>query len=69
MLPREARLSRSQVRWREPRSVPVRVSFIRTNRGSSLVRLEQLAADTFESYEEVEEFLAFTYAERHRDLV
>ena len=32
---------------------------------SSLV---ELAADTFESDEELEEFLAFTYAERHRDL-
>lgn len=27
-----------------------------------------LAADIFESDEELEEFLAFTYAERHRDL-
>ena len=31
--------------------------------------LDELAADTFESDEELEEFLAFTYAERHRDLV
>jgi hypothetical protein len=30
--------------------------------------LDELAADTFESDEELEEFLAFTYAERHRDL-
>jgi hypothetical protein len=30
--------------------------------------LEDLAADTFESDEELEEFLAFTYAERQRDL-
>lgn len=30
--------------------------------------LDDLAADTFESEEELEEFLAFTYAERHRDL-
>jgi hypothetical protein len=29
--------------------------------------LDELAADTFESDEELEEFLAFTYAERHRD--
>ena len=27
-----------------------------------------LAADIFESDEELEEFLAFTYAERHHDL-
>ena len=27
-----------------------------------------LAADTFESDQDLEEFLAFTYAERHRDL-
>jgi len=30
--------------------------------------LDELAADTFESDEELEEFLAFTYAECHRDL-
>jgi hypothetical protein len=30
--------------------------------------LDELAADTFESDEELEEFLAFTYAERHRDV-
>ncbi|MET7294837.1 hypothetical protein ABZS79_22360 [Streptomyces griseoloalbus] len=30
--------------------------------------LDDLAADTFESDEELEEFLAFTYAERHRDV-
>jgi hypothetical protein len=30
--------------------------------------LDDLTADTFESDEELEDFLAFTYAERHRDL-
>ena len=30
--------------------------------------LEDLTADTFESDEELDDFLAFTYAERHRDL-
>jgi hypothetical protein len=30
--------------------------------------LDDLTADTFESDEELAEFLAFTYAERHRDL-
>ena len=30
--------------------------------------LDKLAADTFESDEELEESLAFTYAEPHRDL-
>jgi hypothetical protein len=30
--------------------------------------LDDLAADTFESDEELQEFRAFTYAERHRDL-
>jgi hypothetical protein len=30
--------------------------------------LEDLTADTFESDEELEDFLAFTYAERYRDL-
>jgi hypothetical protein len=31
--------------------------------------VDDLAADTFESDEELEEFLTFTYAERHRDVV
>ncbi|NML50044.1 hypothetical protein HHL19_10225 [Streptomyces sp. R302] len=31
--------------------------------------LDDLKADTFASNEEVEEFISFTYAERHRDLV
>ena len=30
--------------------------------------VDDLAANTFESDEELEDFLAFTYAERHRDL-
>ena len=30
--------------------------------------LDDLAADTFGSDKELEEFLAFTYAERHRDM-
>jgi hypothetical protein len=30
--------------------------------------IDDLAADIFESDEELEEFLTFTYAERHRDL-
>jgi hypothetical protein len=30
--------------------------------------LDDLAADTFESDEELAEFLTFTHAERHRDL-
>jgi hypothetical protein len=31
--------------------------------------LDDLAAETFTSDEEVEEFVAFTHAERHRDVV
>jgi hypothetical protein len=34
----------------------------------SIRSLEELAADTFDSDHELEEFLAFTYAERRRDL-
>jgi hypothetical protein len=34
----------------------------------SIRSLDDLAADTFESDEELEAFLAFTYAERHRDM-
>ncbi|GAB2652100.1 hypothetical protein [Kribbella swartbergensis] len=30
--------------------------------------LDDLAADTFQSDEELEEFLAFTHAERHREI-
>jgi len=30
--------------------------------------LDDLAAETFSSEEEVDEFVAFTYAERHRDV-
>lgn len=30
--------------------------------------MNDLAADTFESDEELAEFLTFTYAERHRDM-
>jgi hypothetical protein len=38
-------------------------------KGTQPIRsLDELAADTFGSDEELEEFLAFTYAERHRDL-
>ncbi|MFJ8749894.1 hypothetical protein ACIREO_11240 [Streptomyces sp. NPDC102441] len=33
-----------------------------------IASLEDLRADTFESDEELEEFLAFTYAERQRDV-
>ena len=31
--------------------------------------MDDLAADPFESDEELAEFLAFTYSERHRDMV
>lgn len=34
----------------------------------SLADLEAMSADLFESDEELEEFLAFTYAERRRDV-
>lgn len=30
--------------------------------------VDELAAETFESDEELEDFLSFTYAERHRDI-
>jgi NAD(P)H-dependent flavin oxidoreductase YrpB (nitropropane dioxygenase family) len=48
-------------------SVPV--TQLLAAKGTRPIRsLDELAADTFESDEELEEFLAFTYAERHRDL-
>lgn len=34
----------------------------------TICSIEQLAADTFSSDEELDEFLAFTRADRHRDL-
>jgi hypothetical protein len=34
----------------------------------SLADLEAMSADVFESDEELDEFLAFTYAERRRDM-
>jgi hypothetical protein len=38
-------------------------------KGTEPIRsLDDLAADTFASDEELEEFLAFTYAERHREI-
>ena len=47
----------------------VSVTQLLAAKGARPIRsLDELAADTFESDEEVEEFLAFTYAERHRDL-
>jgi hypothetical protein len=36
--------------------------------GKPIRSLDDLTADTFGSDEELEDFLAFTYAERHRDL-
>jgi len=45
------------------------VTQLLATKGTQPIRsLDELAADTFESDEELEEFLAFTYAERHRDL-
>lgn len=52
-----------------PRPRPrVSVDELLAAKGTMPIRgIEDLAADTFASDEEVEEFLAFTYAERHRD--
>jgi hypothetical protein len=48
----------------------VSVTQLLAAKGTRPIRsLDELAADTFESDEEVQEFLAFTYAERHRDMV
>jgi hypothetical protein len=53
-----------------PRPRPrVSVEELLAAKGTKPIRvIEDLAADTFASDEEVEEFVAFTYAERHRDL-
>lgn len=56
-----------------PADVPVRprlsaAQLLAAKNSRPLRSLDELAADTFESDQELEEFLAFTYAERHRDL-
>ncbi|WP_256788265.1 MULTISPECIES: hypothetical protein [Frankia] len=48
----------------------VTVGGLLTARGTQPIwSLYDLAADTFDSDEELDEYLAFTYAERRRDLV
>ncbi len=56
-----------------PGAAPVRprqsvAQLLAAKKARPLRSLDELAADTFESDQEMEEFLAFTYAERHRDL-
>jgi len=41
---------------------------VRAKRARPIQSMDELRADTFESDEELDEFLAFTYAERRRDL-
>ena len=50
---------------RPPRSV---AQLLAAKNAQPIRSLDDLAADTFESDEELDDFLAFTYAERHRDL-
>lgn len=38
------------------------------NHTAAICSVDDLAADTFESDQELAEFLVFTYAERHRDM-
>ena len=56
-----------------PAEAPVRprmsvTQLLAAKKARPVESLDELAADTFESDQELEEFLAFTYAERHRDL-
>lgn len=52
--------------WARPR---LPVEELLTAKGTQPIRsMEDLRADTFSSDQELEEFLAFTAAERHRDL-
>lgn len=56
-----------------PSAAPVRprlsvAELLAAKKARPVQSLEELAADTFESDQELEEFLAFTYAERNRDL-
>ena len=51
--------------------VPPRLSVVQllaAKNSRPVQSLDELTADTFESDQELEEFLAFTYAERHRDI-
>jgi len=51
--------------WGRPR---LSVEELLAAKGTQPIRsLDDLTADTFSSDEELEEFLAFTHAERHRD--
>jgi hypothetical protein len=60
------------------RADPAGVPFVRPSqaitelqaakRTEPIQSLDDLAADTFGSDEELEEFLAYTYAERHREI-
>jgi len=57
----------------QPADAPVRprmsvAQLLAAKKARPVESLDDLAADTFESDQELEEFLAFTYAERHRDL-
>lgn len=52
--------------WARPR---LAVEELLAAKGTQPIRsMEDLRADTFSSDQELEEFLAFTAAERHRDL-
>ncbi|KJE22359.1 hypothetical protein FF36_03231 [Frankia torreyi] len=52
-----------------PLRSPVTAEELLAARGTSPIRsLDDLAADTFDSDEELDEFLAFAYAERRRDV-
>jgi hypothetical protein len=52
---------------KRPRLLSV-AQLLAARRTQPIRSLDDLTADTFESDEELEDFLAFTYAERHRDL-
>lgn len=53
----------------EPRRPRLSVAQLLSSRHTQPIRsVDELAAETFESDEELDDFLAFTYAERHRDL-
>ncbi|MEX5711940.1 hypothetical protein AB1484_27505 [Parafrankia sp. FMc6] len=52
-----------------PLRPPVTVEELLAAKGTQPIRsLDDLAADTFDSDGELDEFLAFTYAERRRDV-
>jgi len=63
----------SEARPEHPGYPPVRLAMtpeelVRAKRTRPIASMDEFVADTFANDDELDEFLAFTYAERHREL-